>query len=70
MTARRPSKPWRLAIDGSHYPQRSEAAMQAAVAEHKATTEADRIVVEKWSAGQWGEWLRWVRDSDGNWNAE
>lgn len=28
MTARRPSKPWRLAIDGSLYPQRSEAATQ------------------------------------------
>ncbi|MFE1767238.1 hypothetical protein ACFW81_23845 [Streptomyces angustmyceticus] len=70
MTTRRPSKPWRLVIDGSPYPQRSEAATQDAVAEHKATAQANQIIVEKWEAGHWGEWLRWVRDRDGNWTAE
>ncbi|MFF8784765.1 hypothetical protein [Streptomyces sp. NPDC015125] len=70
MNTRRSSKPWRLVIAGNDYPQRSEAATQDAVAEHKATTQANRIIVEKWNAGCWDEWLRWTRDSNGTWKAE
>ncbi|MFF8902571.1 hypothetical protein ACF082_34455 [Streptomyces lydicus] len=70
MNPHRPSKPWRLRVAGTYYPQRSEAATRDAVAEHKATTQANQIIVEKWQAGNWGEWLRWVRDNNGTWKAE
>ncbi|MFD1278025.1 hypothetical protein [Streptomyces kaempferi] len=73
MAARRPSKIWRIVIpspDGPAItPQRSETATRNAVEAEKQTTTADRITVEKWEDGRWGEWLRWVR-TDHTWNAE
>lgn len=70
MTSKRPSKPWRIVIGLDTHPQRSEAATQAAVDEYKATTSASRIIIQKWSAGSWDEWLRWTRTEAGNWVAK
>ncbi|MFG2532807.1 hypothetical protein [Streptomyces sp. NPDC048516] len=70
MSTKRPSKAWRIVIGTDIYPQRSETATRDAVAEHKATTSANRIVIQKWGAGSWSEWLRWNRTEGGNWVAQ
>jgi hypothetical protein len=73
VSTRRPSKIWRIVVpspDGPiEKPQRSETAVREAVETEKQTTNANRIVVQKWEDGQWDEWLRWVR-TDSNWHAE
>ncbi|TXS68921.1 hypothetical protein [Streptomyces sp. sk2.1] len=69
----RPSKPWRTtlpSLDGpTHKPYTSEAAVRAAGEAEKATTSANRITIEKWSDGHWGEWLCWVRTGN-EWTAQ
>lgn len=69
----RPVRPWRLSLpspDGPiHKAFRSEATVRAAAEDEKSTTTADRIIVERWSAGVWNEWLRWVRKGH-DWEAE
>lgn len=69
----RPSKPWRIVLpstDGPvHCPYTSEAATRRAIEAEKASTTANRITVEKWADGHWGEWLRWVRTDQG-WTAQ
>jgi len=73
VTTRRPSKIWRIVVPSPggpiEKPQRSEAAARDAVEAEKQTTTANRITVQKWEGGQWGEWLRWVR-TDSTWHAE
>ncbi|MEV5730325.1 hypothetical protein AB0N50_31725 [Streptomyces pharetrae] len=73
MTARRPSKPWRLVVSSPDgpicKPQHSETAARDAAESEKQTTTADRINMQKWDDGRWDEWLRWVR-TDSTWHAK
>jgi hypothetical protein len=73
MTARRPSKPWRLVVSSPDgpicRPQHSETAARDAAEPEKQTTTADRIIMQKWDDGRWDEWLRWVR-TDSTWHAK
>ncbi|WP_282797872.1 hypothetical protein [Streptomyces sp. CC224B] len=73
MSAKKPSRPWRLAIpspDGPVYkPHRSESAVLDAVAQEKKDTDARQITIESWADGRWTVWLRWVQTGT-NWHAE
>lgn len=72
MTARRPSKPWRLVVsspDARSAGLNAQRLLPGTPRTEKQTTTADRIIVQKWDDGRWDEWLLWVR-TDSTWHAE